>query len=146
MTRFGGARHRKTHNPRMLHHSYHKILLDYFPNVALAVSKTGKLETGKVYEAPAGWHWGSRAEVVAIMGGGEAARQPEKEYYFGQGGWDAYTWGGVERFCFVFSDSLQAGGYLFTWDGEGEITNYTAAGLVDTLPNRNFAGIVCVAD
>ena len=28
--------------------------LHYFPNVALAVSKTGKLEAGKVYEAPAG--------------------------------------------------------------------------------------------
>ena len=50
--------------------------LDYFPNVALAVSKTGEMEVGKVYEAPAGWHWGSRAEVAAIMGGGEEERQP----------------------------------------------------------------------
>ena len=31
--------------------------LHHFPNVALAVSKTDKLEVGKVYEAPAGWHW-----------------------------------------------------------------------------------------
>ena len=52
--------------------------LDYFPNVALAVSKTGKLEAGKVYGAPAGWHWGGRAEVAAIMGGGEEERQPVK--------------------------------------------------------------------
>ena len=50
--------------------------LDYFPNVALAVSKTGRLEVGKVYEAPAGWHWGSKAAVVAIMGGGQVERQP----------------------------------------------------------------------
>ena len=27
MTRFGGAHQRKTHNPRMLHHSYNKNLL-----------------------------------------------------------------------------------------------------------------------
>ena len=29
--------------------------LDHYPNVALAVSKTGRLKAGKVYEAPAGW-------------------------------------------------------------------------------------------
>ena len=72
--------------------------LDYFPNVALAVSKAGKLEVGKVYEAPAGWHWGSTAEVAAIMWhGGEQVRvsAPEKDYYYDQGGWEGYTWGGV---------------------------------------------------
>ena len=69
--------------------------LHYFPNVALAVSKAGKMEAGKVYEAPAGWHWGSRAEVAAIMGGGKQERHPRKHYYFGQGVWDLYTWGGV---------------------------------------------------
>ena len=31
--------------------------LDYFPNVALAVSNTDKMEVGKVHEPPAGWHW-----------------------------------------------------------------------------------------
>ena len=30
----------------------------------------------------------------------------------GQGGWDGHIWGGVERICFVFSDTLQVGGYL----------------------------------
>ena len=30
--------------------------LHYFPNVALAVSKTDNIEVEKVYEAPAGWH------------------------------------------------------------------------------------------
>ena len=44
--------------------------LHHFPNVALAVSKADKLEVGKVYGAPASWHWGSMAEVAAIMGGG----------------------------------------------------------------------------
>ena len=48
--------------------------LHHFPNVALAVSKTNKLEAGKVYGAPAGWHWGSKAEVAAIMGGGAEVR------------------------------------------------------------------------
>ena len=52
--------------------------LHYFPIVALAVSKTCKLKVGTVYEAPAGWRWGSTAEVAAIMGGGEEGRQLEK--------------------------------------------------------------------
>ena len=121
--------------------------LDYFPNVALAVSKTGKMEVGTVYEAPAGWHWGSRAEVSAIMGGGEGARQPQKRYYFDQGGWDAGTWGGVYRVCFVFSDSLQAGGCLHVGNWEGEISTVNSAALLaERLPNAYFAGIVCVAN
>ena len=121
--------------------------LDYFPNVALAVSKTDKMEVGKVYEAPAGWHWGSRAEVAAIMGGGKEARQPRKLYYSDQGGWNGNTWGGVERLCFVFSDSLQVGGFLHaTGRGEGFIAEHAAGNLARLLPAQCFAGIVCVAN
>ena len=121
--------------------------LHYFPNVALAVSKTGKLEVGKVYGAPAGWHWGSKAEVTAIMGGGKQVRRPEKDHYYDQGGWVGSTWDGVERLCFVFSDSLQAGGYLHPSWGEGEIREFwTAADLVGYLSTKWFAGIICVAD
>ena len=55
--------------------------LHYFPNVALAVSKTSKLEVGKSYGAPAGWHWGSKAEVAAIMDGGKETRGPGMKNY-----------------------------------------------------------------
>ena len=59
-----------------------------------------------VYEAPAGWHWASRAEVAAIMDGGGEARRPRKNY---QG---RRALGGVNRRHFIFSNSLQVGGYL----------------------------------
>ena len=120
--------------------------LDFFPNVALAVSKTNKLEVGKVYEAPAGWHWGSRAEVAAIMGGGKEERQPEKLYYRNQGGWDGCTWGGVQRYCFVFSDLLEVGDYLHSNSGEGQIQELGAANMAALLRTQLFAGIVCVAN
>ena len=120
--------------------------LDYFPNVALAVSNTDKMEVGKVHEPPAGWHWGSRAEVAAIMGGGEEARWPKKFYYWDQGGWVGCTWAGVQRTCFAFSDSLQVGGCLGTGCDEGAITELGAAELARILPIWCFAGIVCVAD
>ena len=116
--------------------------LDHFPNVALAVSKAGKLEAGKVYEAPAGFHWGSRAEAAAIMGGGKEPRQPMKTHCRGQGGWGGYTWGGVARDFFVFSDSLQVGGYLHAGNGEGYIQESGAASLARILPTKLFAGIV----
>ena len=119
--------------------------LDYFPNVALAVSKTDKLEVGKVYDAPAGWHWGRKAEVAAIMGGGKVLRRPRKKYYWDQGGWDGYIWGGVFRAFFVFSDTLEVGGYLHDADGEGNISEDWI--VADLFGDRNlFAGIVCVAN
>ena len=121
--------------------------LDYFPNVALAVSKTDKMEVEKVYGAPAGWHWGSKAEVAAIVGGGRHRQTPGKYHYYDQGGWGYYTWGGVVRRRFVFSDSLQVGGTLQVGGHEGLISEeWTGAELARDLPNKFFAGIVCVAN
>ena len=105
------------------------------------------MEAGKVYEAPAGWHWGSRAEVAAIMGGGRRERQPQKIYYYGQGKWDEYTcWGGVTRYNFVFSDSLTAGGYLHAGCVEGQIRELAGGDPAVALTKYFFAGIVCVAN
>ena len=123
--------------------------LHHFPNVALVVSKTDKLEAGKVYEAPAGWRWGGKTEVTAIMGGGKEERRPRKDYYYGQVGWVGDTWGGVCRVIFIFSDSLQVGGCLNAGGTEGRIyegIDAVAAELGQTLQQKWFAGIVCVAD
>ena len=55
--------------------------------------------------------------------------------------------GGVQRLHFVFSDSLQVGGYLGPSHGEGKIEeSMTMANLAVLLPTKYFAGIVCVAD
>ena len=89
------------------------------------------------------------------MGGGEGPRWPVKHYYLDQGGWNGWKWGGVHRSCFIFSDSLQAGGTLCVSQGEGLIKGQglnkvldpnNAPWLAETLPNKYFAGIVCVAD
>ena len=51
-----------------LHGGFKK--LHHFPNVALAVSKEAAPLPGATWlEAPAGWHWGSRAEVAARAAG-----------------------------------------------------------------------------
>ena len=60
-------------------------------------SKTDKLEAKKLYEAPAGWHWGSKADVAAIMGGGKAERRPQKGYTrTGRVGWPHLGRGGAD--------------------------------------------------
>ena len=111
------------------------------------MSKTGRMEAGNVDEAPAGWHWGGKAAVAAIMGGGEEERQPVKKDYRDQGAWDCYTWGGSERTRFLFSDSLEVGGYLYAGHFEGHISEErTAAQLAVQLQTYYFAGIVCVAN
>ena len=68
-------------------------------------------------------------------------------YYWDQGGWARTTWGAVDRTCFVFSDSLQAGGSLQAIDAEGAIDKaFTLAEMAEIVPNHSFAGIVCVAN
>jgi hypothetical protein len=42
--------------------------LTNFPTVALAVSQSNEYVEGKVYDAPAGWHWATAAEVEALPG------------------------------------------------------------------------------
>ena len=85
--------------------------------------------------------------MAAIMGGGKEERQPRKDYYWNQGGWDGNTWGGVHRICFVFSDTLEVGGGLGAGDVEGVINDIdTGAQLAAFLPTQCFAGIVCVAN
>ena len=52
-----------------------------------------------------------------------------KRHYKDQGGWEGWTWGGMDRECFVFSDSLQVGGSLCVGAGEGRIGEYTCSRL-----------------
>ena len=78
-TMLGGARPGLDGHDRRVRGLKEAALHHYFPNVALAVSKTVKLEAGKVYQAPAGWHRGSKAEVTAIMGGVAEVRWPVNE-------------------------------------------------------------------
>ena len=62
-----------------------------------------------------------------------------KRHYKDQGGWEGWTWGGMDRECFVFSDSLQVGGSLHVGSHEGLISE-------SDLAIALFAGIVCVAN
>jgi hypothetical protein len=129
--------------------------LAHFPSLALAVSKTGRLELGKAYDAPPGYHWASKAEVVGLLGAqklpqahGRHGRilSPDRVYYCNQGGWSGYNFKGVHRGFFLFCDSLSAGGYISSAHSEGVWTTIASPhDLRDDLPKGGFAGIVCIA-
>jgi hypothetical protein len=73
--------------------------LTHFPTVALAVSQSNRRVPGKAYDAPAGWHWATAAEVKAVPGW---SRQNGVFNYHSQGGWEGYRWEGVARYLFLF--------------------------------------------
>ena len=87
--------------------------------------------------------------------------QPEQLYYRDQAGWDRCTWEGVARGWFVTADwartDSRQGGALHAGHAEGNLVSpgqraqgrgccTTAATLRGLLPNRLFAGAVCVRD
>jgi hypothetical protein len=117
--------------------------LTAFPTVALAVSQSNELVPGKVYDAPEGWHWATRAEVEAVPGWRETA-----DYnYYNQGGWERYRWEGVERCIFFFREEggSTAGAthviHAGNWEGEISLISEHIAYMFEA-----FAGIVCIQD
>lgn len=116
--------------------------LTHFPTLALAVSRSNTFVEGKAYDAPAGWHWATRAEVEAVPGW---SMKSGTVNYKQQGGWKEYVWEGVERMGFRFrSDSggpaVGTMGYLHAGSYEGCVHVHPLS------PPPEFAGIVCVRD
>jgi hypothetical protein len=104
--------------------------LTHFPTVALAVSRSNVVVVGKAYDAPAGWHWATAAEVAAVPGW---ERKPGTYNYRDQGGWQGYTWEGLERSSFTFREGYRA------------IRVGMCEGMTAQI-SGHFAGIVCMPD
>jgi hypothetical protein len=123
------------------------------PTVALAVSQSNELVPGKVYDAPVGWHWATRAEVKAVPGWRDSEDRAylpvygaRRAYNYGdQGGWDLRCiWEGVERCLFFFREeggsTAGATHVIHAGNCEGKISKRS-----DML-SETFAGIVCIQD
>ena len=125
--------------------------LQHFPMLALAASKSGRLDLqlterwAWANDLPRGYRWALRADVERLMTGAVA---PLTEYYAGKGGWRGCSYGGRERRCFLFADSLEVGGCLQAAEDEGvfDKDHPTAAQLRATMPSNFFAGIVLIID
>jgi hypothetical protein len=119
--------------------------------VALAVSQSNEYVAGKVYDAPAGWHWATAAEVEAVPGW-----EPKSgtRTYLNQGGWVGFEWQGVHRLRFAFrlaqaptadtSRSVHVAAYegMVTAGSPRDRTRFTRDALLDNV----FAGVVCIQD
>ena len=104
--------------------------------IRYAVARQNVWDKSFDYECPSGYHWGSKAEVSAMVPGFNTSYLQ----YNGQCGWAGYYWHGRYRLYFRFSDSASNNHYLHAGHGDP----YGSAGADATL--GNFAGIVCVAD
>ena len=102
--------------------------------VFFLVSKSNQWDKTKVYEPPDGYCWMSSDEGKAIFQG-TGNKLPY--VYYDQGGWSGYTWNGLERQCFIFSDSSTTN--LFKHAG-----NYDSTPPQEGITESRFAGIVCL--
>jgi hypothetical protein len=114
--------------------------LTHFPTVALAVSQSNTYFEGSAYDAPAGWHWATAAEVEAVPGWG---RKDGTYIYLSQGGWDGYRWEGVKRVRFAFRQAQALTADLSHYVNVAEFEGVVSAGNVF---RSAFAGIVCIQD
>jgi hypothetical protein len=103
-----------------------------------------QLVEGKAYDAPAGWHWATAAEVEAVPGWD---LKDMTLYYHGQGGWAGYLWEGVLRVHFAFRRSKMNLAGAPTADVTRAVDAGAAEGRVRAqVPRQHFAGIVYVQD
>ena len=108
------------------------------PRVHFAVANNASWEMYRLYDCPVGYRWITTDEAYKLFPS-HADVYPGKTY-FDQCGWDGYSWGGVLREKFRFSDSASTGAYKSAGHSEPyrpEVGDYST----DT-----FAGVVCVTE
>jgi len=103
------------------------------PRFWLCVSKENKFDINKRYDPPEGYEWALSATWRA---GNVTASQSQYNYY-GQGGWNGYTFGGISRSSFIFQDTTTTTRYV-------SAGNYPCAETTGFGNNYDFAGIVVI--
>jgi len=104
----------------------------------LCVSRSNRYEQKKKLDPPRGYEW-----ATTEMWNSSTVMSHSSDYnYYGQGGWSAYNYAGVDRYYFLFKDSettkrvVHAGNYT-TMDGQ---QTWDPVGSGGTM----FAGMVAI--
>jgi hypothetical protein len=90
----------------------------------------------KKFDCPEGYKWASTQEYLDIV-----STLPTGSYehpYYGQGGWNGYSWNGKDRRSFVFSDTA----VTKKWKHSGIATPVFERLNDDVV--QYFAGIICI--
>ena len=125
------------------------------PSVYFAVANSSVWDPARVYDCPPGYYWASTEEGYRLFPPGSASTEEmlvdgmdavsQHAYdpltYYGQCGWNGYTWGNDRKVRFRFSDSATTGAYKHA----GKRDSFRP----DLDPPNNlflneFAGVVCV--
>ena len=108
--------------------------------VHFAVAQDNTWDPGRLYDCPAGFRWVSTEEASALFPANVDSGGPLAFTYYDQCGWTAYTWGGVYRSGFRFSDSAITGAVKTAAHSDAYRPDLGDYRLND------FAGIVCVVE
>ena len=107
------------------------------PRFAFAVSKKNVWVKDFPYQCPAGYHWSTAAEFDTAFTTNSSTT--DQRVYYGQCGWNAYTWNGLSRTHFRFADSK-------TNNRTIQANNYDIYKGSTSSSTSSFAGIVCKKD
>ncbi len=126
---------------------------NFSDDIFYAVSLTGIFNNTDTYEMINGYRLATESEYTTAWAArdfvnGDFLTDTTVWPYYNQGGWSGYTWNGIIRYEFLFSDSLTTG--LSTHAGTSE--GYTAAWATkykqSYTPNdpliSNWAGFVLI--
>jgi hypothetical protein len=112
-------------------------------DVYYAVSTTGQYTKGNDYEIMAGYRFLSEAEYQSRV-----ATTSGNYVHYNQDGWSGYSFGGINRYYFLFSDTLSTGQttHAGTWEGS---TGSWGSAHRDAAPGQiisNWGGFVVAVD
>lgn len=112
-------------------------------DVYYAVSTTGQYTKGDDYEIMAGYRLLSEAEYKSRVAVGSG-----QNVYFNQDGWSGYNFGGINRYQFLFSDTLGTGQSTHAGTREGSTSTWAIV-YRDAAQGEivsNWAGFVVAVD
>lgn len=120
----------------------------FIDNLFYVVSKTGIYDKSATYLMPDGYRQVSLAEYRNLFLGLNITYAPNNYVYYNQAGWNAYSFQGVTRQIFLFSDTHLTGFSTHAGTREGS-TNLWSSQYTDnvTVPYvYDFGGFVLMYD
>jgi hypothetical protein len=115
----------------------------WIDNLYLAVADNNVYSPQNEYEMLDGYRWANSSDFLGKEPTGAEYRAAGGAYhYYGQGGWEGYSFEGKTRYYFLFSDSFGSGITIHSGMADNQVRYNTT--LNDPL--QSFAGFVLVKE
>ena len=128
---------------------------NFSDDIFYAVSLNGIFNNTSTYEIMAGYRWATETDYLAAWANrdlinGDFLNDSSYWVYYNQGGWSSYRWNNVDRYEFLFADSLTTGRSTHAGTVEGMVSSWATRYLPIYTPTdpvvNNWAGLVLIKD